>query len=582
MISSMKHLLYSLIVLIGLVSCEGQEDPTVDNGREANGPVVYGGSLNLCQDEKFQTFYPPSVVDLNSMNIVTQVFEGLVKFNPQTMQVEPSLAESWTVSSDGLVYTFKLRSGANFHDDPCFDGGKGRAVTADDVRFTFELLCENTAHNSNFANLFQDRLQGANAYYAGEAATVSGIQVVDAQTVSLTLEESRSSFLYTLANPATSILAPEAVEQYGNKAYVGTGPFRYESSCDTEKELVLLRNDAYSIMDSFGNTLPYLDSIRFSFVNSKNTQLEQFRNDELDMINGLPSEKIKEVVKQHIADFSNKPPKYILGRSPEMMTQFYEFNLTKEVFKDSRVRKAFSYAINRQKIYRDILMEEAFGPGHHGITPPSFRTYDIDKIPGYSYDPDQARELMAMAGYPAGDGFPTITIELNSGGTRNSRVAFEIQKQLSEVLGINVDIEVVPFAQKLEDAKYGRADIFRSAWVADFPSPENFLWIFYGKNVPTDLAAPSWPNTARYVNPEFDALFEQGIAATSEEDRNAAFMAAETLMMQDAPIIVLWYSENFRLRRADVRNFYSNPMNYLDCSRVYIKAPEKEVEQDGH
>ena len=123
----------------------------------------------------------------------------------------------------------------------------------------------------------------------------------------------------------------------------------------------------------------------------------------------------------------------------------------------------------------------------------------------------------------------------------------------------------------MEDSKYARAEIFRAAWIADFPSPENFLWILYGATVPADLSLPSYPNTPRYKSAEFDKLFDAGKSAKTQEEGYADLLKAEQIMMNDAPVMMLWYDENYRLVKSNVRNLYSNPMRYRDYSQVYLK-----------
>jgi oligopeptide transport system substrate-binding protein len=578
----MRKILSCLIGISLLVSCgteEKKED--AEGGKndpvkpEVVGPVAYGGTFMTSENEKYQTLFPHFITDLGSANVANQMYEGLVKFNPQNLTVVSAIAESWTVDESLTEYTFSLKKDVAFHDDPCFEGGKGRTVTANDFKFAFELLCTKKDNNSSFQNTFQDRLEGANAYHNGEADNVSGITVVDDYTLKMKLTAPSASFIQILCNPILSVFPKEAYDKYSTEMKIGTGPFVFHNGGDPEKEAILLRNKNYHVKDEYGNQLPYVDTVMFKFIPTKTAELEAFRSGELSMIYGLPSEKITEVVQENTPDFTGKPPKYILLRQPEMVSQFYEFNLTREHFKDVRVRQAFSYAINKEKIVDEVLNGQASMSGKYGLTPPNsrFSKYDTSRIKGYSFNPMKAKILMSEAGYPEGKGFPSIKLELNSGGTRNSRVATAIADQLRDVLNVNVEIEIVPFGKKLEDAMYARADIFRSAWVADYPSPENFLVLMYGKNVPETTDEPSYPNTTRYKNPKFDELFEKGASAKTEEERFEYFAEAEKIMMEDAPKIILWYSENYKLFHSFVNGYYDNPMNYMDLTGIYIKAP---------
>ncbi len=172
--------------------------------------------------------------------------------------------------------------------------------------------------------------------------------------------------------------------------------------------------------------------------------------EKLYIVDGLPAESIRKIVEQQISNFQNKPPKFLLDRGPTMGTEYYEFNTQHEALSDKRVRQALNYAIDRNKIIDKVLKGEAYGPGENGICPPTFSGYDISAIGGYSYDLNKAKELMAEAGYPNGKNFPTIKLELNSGGYKNTSVAFEIQKQLMDNLNVNIDLEVVPFRPKIK------------------------------------------------------------------------------------------------------------------------------------
>ncbi|MFI5149681.1 MAG: ABC transporter substrate-binding protein [Bacteroidia bacterium] len=565
-----------------LSSCSGNKPKDVKQDkveRAGKGGRVYGGCFRFGMTEDYQTLYPVKITDAASARIASQVYEGLVKFNTSDLSLIPGLAEKWDVNSDGTIYTFHLHKGVKFQDDACFQGGKGRELKAEDVKYSLTRLCTQDPDNAAFDGILKDRLAGANDYYDASkngvpTKEIEGIKVIDDYTISLQLIQPNSSFLYCLASPGAYVIAKEAWDKYGVKMKIGTGPFKVAQEPKPGEKIILVRNDNYYGSDSLGNKLPFLDSIEVTFFETKANELADFQNGKLHFIWGLPSESIKDMVESQISDFSKNPPKYILDRSPEMSTQYYTFNSTREPFNKVKVRQAFSYALNREGIVENVLRGEAFGPGLNGICPPSFKGYDISQIQGYHFDPAKAKKLLAEAGYPGGKGFPVVKLKLNSGGQRNENVVIEVQKQMREVLGVNIDFDIVSYKQRLEDESNGNGDIFRSAWIADYPSPENFLWLFHGKNVPSDPHVSSFPNASRYKNPAFDKLFEAGRAAKTQEEAYKNFMIAEKLMIADAPILVLWYDENWRLIKSNVHNFYGNAMRYYDFAQVFLKEPE--------
>lgn len=549
---------------------------------EPKGGRAYGGTLKVNETDKYISLYPHHIADIISYNIANQIYEGLVKFNSKNVnEVLPSIADKWDISPDGLTYTFYLKSGVKFHDDPCFPNGKGRIVNAMDFKYSFELLC--TAGTSSQFFEFKKLVKGADNYYEASkkgkpSFEIDGLKVVDEHTIQLILNFPSSNFLYILAGPAGFVMPREAVEKYGEKNRIGTGPFIYKEN--SGENILLLRNPHYHRTDSFGNRLPFLDTIQISFIGNKAKELEEFKKGNIHLIFGLPSGSISEMVEQQLADFNSKNPKYFLHRTPELMTQYYQFNVIKKPFDDVRVRKAFSYAIDRDKIISDVLNTEAYGPGICGITPPGISGYDITEIKGYNFNPEKAKKLLAEAGYPNGRGFPKITIETNSGGGKYVDLVEEVKTQLKKVLNVEVDFVVVPFKQKLEDAKYARADIFRSGWMADYPSPENFLRLLYGEYVPATLEEPSYPNTIRYKNSMADSLLKLGFTASSQKQAYDYFKTAEKLIMEDAPFIVLWYGENLKMIHSYVKGFYFNPMNYKDFSETYIQKTNTENESN--
>ncbi|MFL2570430.1 MAG: ABC transporter substrate-binding protein [Parvicellaceae bacterium] len=564
----------SLAVLL-LSSCQNNSTDSADPINSARissgGNAVYGGVLCVSEEESFRSIFPGKIEDATSAKIAGQIHDGLVNFNPKDLTIVPCIAKDWSINENHTEYTFYLRNNVYFHSDPCFAEDATRKVVANDFKYSFELLCNDDFEVSY--NMFIHKIVGAQDFKNGNAETISGIDVVNDSTLIIKLNEPHSSFIYTLAMPNSSVIAKEAFDKYGTSTTVGTGPFKYTESENELTDLYLVYNENYYMKDSYSNQLPYLDSIHFRFIPSKVAELELFKSKHLSIIYGLPPNKIAQVFSENSANFTNRPPKTYVNQEHELVTQYYEFNSQKEPFNNPLVRKAFNYAVDKKKIIDNTLKGQG-APGDKGITPVVllFKKYNYSKINGYNYDPAKARKLLAEAGYPNGEGFPVVTLELNLGGNTHLLVAQEIQHQLNAVLNIWIEIEQVSFTDKIEHSKYGKSEMFRSAWVADYPSPETFLSLFYGEAVPSSLDEPSYPNTTRYKNARFDSLFIAGTMMDTEAERFELFSEAEKIMMEDAPVMILWYQENYTLYHSEIRNFHYNAIDYFDFSDVYIKT----------
>lgn len=362
----MRNLLLLLPFALMVSAC-GNEKGNGTTHKDGKGGRVYGGTLRFNETDKFQTLFPILITDAISSHVASQIYEGLVKFDPRTLQIIPSVAEKWEIDTSGTLYTFHLRKDVKFHDDACFSDGKGRLVTADDFKYSFELLCRDNGNNANFITSFKGRVVGANDFYnAGanaKAGSLSGVTIVDPQTIQIKLEKPGISFLSILANPSACVVPHEAIEKYGEQMHVGTGPFIVSNIANDTSSVVLIRNENYYGSDSLGNQLPFLDSIKISYIDNKKAELDLFQQGQLDFVWGLSSEAVKTFVPQVISDFEQKPPKFLLDHSSEFVTQMYQFNTTRPPFDDVRVRQAFSYAIDRNHIVDEVLAREAYGPG---------------------------------------------------------------------------------------------------------------------------------------------------------------------------------------------------------------------------
>lgn len=579
-----KQASYFLIAtVLFFFACGNDKSDNSESLKSAKGDRNYGGIFRINESEYIKNLFPHNITDAFSYRVASQVYEGLFKFDDQTLEVKPGLAESYEVDETGTIYTFKLKDDIYFHDDKCFPDGKGRKLTAEDVKYCFTRLCTSHANNQSFSSIFKGLLKGADEYYNAtkEGKTpekgIEGIKVIDDNTLQLHLLEPNSILAVHLARPACFIYPREAEEKYGMDMRiktVGTGPF-YMSNVEEEVALILKKNNRYHGVDEFGNRLPYLDAVSIQFIKDKKSELFEFKKGNLDMIYRLPTEYIIEILEESTPGSNGEYSGFELQRSPEMMTQFISLNNQKGVFKNENARKALSFAIDRTKILDFVLNGEGYAPGLHGITPPVLVNYNIKDIMGYGLNVDSARYYLSKAGYPNGAGFPKLTFYYNAEGDRNTLVATEIQKQLKDHLNIEIELELLPFAQLIDKGIKGEYDLMRAAWVADYPSAENFLWIFLGKDVPASVSQSSYPNIPRYKNSKFDDLYNQALQAKSISEANKIFMNAENTFMRDAPVVVLWYDEGYRLLQNNVKNFPNNPMQYRDLSHVYFSKAEK-------
>ncbi len=578
-----KLLAVAFLASLILTSCETtiqESDNLSGKLTEAKGGKYYGGVFRLNESEYIKNLFPHSTIDAYSYRVSSQIYEGLLKFDQDSLTIIQSLSESYTKDETNTIYTFKLRDNVYFHDDDCFEGGKGRKLSAEDVLYSFTLACTQIRLNQSFS-LFENIVEGANEYYAATASgqtpsfPVKGFKVIDDLTFQIKLIEPNSRFIFNLARPGAFIFPREAFEKYGpdmRTKCVGTGPFKL-SSVDEDISIILKKNEKYYGKDEFGNQLPFLDALSIQFLKDKKVELLEFRKGNLDMMYRLPTDYIFEVISSDLNEGGYG--QYDLAREPEMSTQCLLFFNLGEIFNDVNVRKAFSFAVDRETILNYVLSGEGYLEGVHGITPPTFLPkYNIYNIKGFSFDRDSANYYLTKAGYPNGEGFPTVVLDINSEGDRFTNVAVELQKQLKEHLNVNLEINMQSMAQVINKTKAGEYHFARIAWIADYPNPENYLWAFHSKNVPTSLDEESYPNLTRYRNSVFDDYYEKGLHASSTEEAFQYFMQAEQTMMQDAPVLILWYDEAYRLLQPYVRDFPNNPMQYRDFSKVY-RIPEE-------
>lgn len=563
-----------LLLFIALISCNNSVHPPFE---------FAGGSIHFSLENEPSTYIPRGVNDIYSANVLSQVMESLVSLDPEDLSVVPQLAKSWKISPDGLTYEFMLRKNVLFHPHTAFKSEEDRRLTTADVQKTIELICSKNISGSAgtaYSLVFEQYLEGAKEFYENKAKSIKGLKI-NGDTISFVLKEKDNNFLNKLAHISCAIISKKVYDANLEQDMIGTGPFKFrEYKKDEVNSIILTKNEEYYLTDENGFSLPYLDSIVYVLEGKKLEQLDLFEKHKLDLIVGLPASRITKMLEGRISDFNSTPPLLILQNNPILATNYYYFNMQDERFKKLKVRQAFNYAIDKEKIGRDILRNQYSELGFYGIVPPvnsAFRGYDFGgvKSTSYSYDPEKAKKLLAEAGYPNGKGFGTVNLRLNINDV-HSAIADEFSKQIYNVLGINVNIDASSFEQLEKDGRLGKAPLYRSAWSADYASPETFLFNFYGKSVPSKKSAPSPVNHARYVNPDFDQLFELAKKSDKLSDQMTYFSHAEKILMQDPPIIPLWYSGDYSIVYSNVRNLYFNSLTIYNFTKVYKKEWAKD------
>lgn len=581
----MRKVFVGITVSIALVfvNCGGNKNDTRETSTAQSG-VYMGGVLKVNEVNGIKSLMPIAINELSGFHIASQVYEGLVKYNQSDLTIMPALARSWDISSDVTEYIFHLRSNAKFHNDPCFKDSIGRFVTANDVKYCFENLCSKSINNSQYDVTFKDRVEGANDFFAesqsGKVRNFTGLTILDDSTIKIKLVQPDANFLNILAMPGCYIYPKEAVAKYGNEMRlkcVGTGPFYVETIKEGET-VIMKKNQNYWAYDKNGNQLPYLDGIKWSFVPDKKTEVMEFRRGNYDMIYRIPVEMFHEIFGE--MQNGKKSIDFDIYSSPALSTHFYGFNLqTNPFFSIKEIRLAFNLAIDRHKI-ADYTIRGEGTSADYGMVPYTEvfekNGYNYKGIRGYTYNPDSARKLLSLAGYPEGKGLPEFNLEINSGGgDRNILVAVVIQKMLKDNLGINVNMNVVGWPEHIENIQSGKSDFFRYAWISDYPDPESFLTMFYGKHVPKNYEEKSYVNFCRFKNKTFDSLFVAARSEPNKTKRYALFSKAEQIILDEAACMPLFYDENFRLEQKNVRNLPENPLNYMDMSSTYLIPAKK-------
>ena len=477
-----------------------------------------------------------------------QLYNGLVELSTSeagddAIQVEPSIAKYWDISSDGLTYTFTLRDDIYFHKNELFLGGTRRVVAKDFVY--------------SFRRIIDPAVLSPGAWVLNEVDT---FYAANDTTFIIRLKEPFSPFLSLLGMVYCSVVPHEVVEHYGKDFRshpCGTGPFQFQYWKEGVK-LVLRKNPNY-----FEKGLPYLDAVAVTFIVDRQTVFLEFVKGNLDFMNSLDASYKDEILtldgrlKEKYAD------RIDMVSIPYLNTEYLGFNMEGERLKVKgerlKIRQAISCGFDRRKMMK-YLRNNIGEPGVYGFIPRGLP--GAAEEPMNEYDPNRARRLLAEAGYPNGKGLPALKLSTTSNYLDLCKY---IQQQLG-LLGINVEVDVNPPAPLREQMAQGKLQWFRGSWIADYPDAENYLSLFYSPN-----CAPAGPNYTRFKEPQVDKLYTRARSTADDSIRAVLYHQIDSLVMEQAPVLVLYYDQILHFTHKNVTGLRTNAMNTLDLRRVKIR-----------
>jgi len=510
--------------------------------------------FNINLDEGLSSLDPAFARNQNTLWMVNQVYNGLVQID-DSLKTRPCIAKNWDISPDGLLYTFHLRNDVYFHDSPLFKNGIGRKAVSADFVYSFRRLGDPKVASSG-SWIFSDKIAVWDAFKA-----------VDDTTLQIRLRQPFPPLISMLTAQYCSVVPHEVVEHYGKdfrQHPIGTGPFKFKYWKDGEV-MVLLKNEKYWEKDKDGSSLPHLDAIRATFIGDKQTAFMEFMSKKLDFLNDIDGSYRDDILTKAGQVTQKYKDKFILNTGPYLNTIYLGMLVDSSLaivknspLKNLKIRQAINYAIDKQKMIK-YLRNNMGTPGTSGFIPLGMPGFSDKDVKGYSYNPDKARQLIKEAGYPDGKKLPEIVLHTTVG--YRSLIEY-IQGQLDRV-GIKIGVEITQGASLRELVSKNGINFFYGTWIADYPDAENYLSVFYSKN-----KIPYGPNYTGFNNKQFDALFEQAYHEANDEKRYALYRQMDNIVMQQSPVVILYYDKRVNLYQNNISGYSINGQNLLVLKRV--------------
>ena len=529
-----------LVYLVAfLLLCFGCSDDQIQNDSRT--------VFKYNQPNNITSLDPAFAKSQNNIWAVDHLYNRLIELNDD-LEIVAGIASDWSISNDGKIYTFTLRDDVFFHDSECFPDGKGRRVSAADAVYSLGRIIDQSV-NSPGSWIFGDKLIKDNPFRA-----------IDERTFEVHLKEAFRPMLGILTMHYCSILPKEAVEHFDIQFRanpVGTGPFMMKVWLENQA-LFLQKNPNYFEVEN-GVHLPYLDAIKISFMSDRKTAFLELKKGNIDLISGMDVSYVNELI-----DAAGELKEELRGelqliKSPYLNLEYIGINLSmnNSTLNNKLVRQALNYAVDKKLMMRSLRNNVGVA-AEQGVTPRGLPSFD-EALDGYAYNIQKARALMAEAGYGSGNALPEITIHTNADYVDLATYLTSQWKQI----GVSAKIEIIESASLRNAMTKGTIPMFRASWIGDYPDAENYFSLFYSGN-------PAPPRYTRFENEAFDTLYESALKENNDSIRYDLYNNMEKILIDEAPIIFLFYDQTALTAGAKWKNLPSNAINLLSLKKVSL------------
>jgi ABC-type transport system substrate-binding protein len=547
--------------------------------------------LNLVSSAEIKGFDPIMADDLYSGREISKIYEGLLQYHWLKVPYElmPNLAESMpTISKDGKTYTFKLRSGVKFQDDAAFPGGKGRELEAKDFVYSIKRLAD--SHNQatgwwvldgKLAGLNEWRDKNGKLPASNYDEEVEGIKVIDKYSFQFKLAKVFPQFMYSLAMPFTYVVAREVVEKYGKEFInhpVGTGPFILPLF-DQGKKITYVKNPTFrekfypseaseeykGLLKDAGKRLPLVDKVVVNIMTETQPAWLKLNKGEVDYL-GIPKDNFASAIKDNKLAPDLEAKGISLEIAPQLDVTYTGFNYENKLFHNVKLRKAMFMAYDEDKANALFYNSTAFSA--QSIVPPGVAGNDKNyKNPNKGLKLEEAKKMLAEAGYPNGKGLPEIKYDYPD-STTSRQIAEYFQKQMEQI-GVKIKLSASPWPEFQARVKKKSIEMFGLAWSADYPDAENFLQLFYGPN-----KSPG-ANGTNYDNPQFNKEFEAAVQMQDSPERTARYTKLNKFLAEEAVSLFGLHRQAYTLKQGWINNYHHSDLHHDSIQYLSVDTAKK-------